>query len=209
MKSDSQKTKYIKAKEIFKTAGGILKTTQARRLGIHTRTLYAMRDAGIIEKVSRGVYRLADLPPLSNPDLATVAMRSPKGVICLISALSFHEITTQIPHEVYLAIPRTKNNVSQAPRIDFPPVRTFHFMGKSFTEGIQEHMIDNVPVKIYNQEKTIADCFKYRNKIGLETTLEALKFYRRKREFNVNKIMYYAEICRVKRIMKPYLEALI
>ncbi len=133
-----------------------------------------MLDMGLIARIGRGVYRFADLPAMGNPDLAIVAMKIPKAVICLISALSYHEITTEIPHEIYLALPRG----AEPPRLDFPPLRIFWFGGPAFEEGIEKHVVDDIPVQVYSLEKTLADCFKYRNKIGLDVVLEALKSYR-------------------------------
>ena len=108
-------------------------------------------------------------PPLSNPDLVTVATRIPGGVICLISALSYHEITTQIPHEIHVALPRG----AEEPRLDYPPIKTYRFTGEAFTAGVDTHDIDSVSVRIYSPEKTLADCFKFRNKVGLDTVIEA------------------------------------
>lgn len=193
------------AAAVFERHGGILRMAEAVRSGIRRRTLYALRDAGIVEQLSRGLYRLADSPPLGNPDLVTIAAKVPRGVICLLSALGFHELTTQIPHEVYVAIPRD----SEPPRLDYPPIHAVRFSGKAFTEGIETHRIDGVPVRIYNPEKTLADCFKYRNKIGLDTTLEALKLYKERRRVSVEALTRYAEICRVSRVMRPYLEAIL
>jgi predicted transcriptional regulator of viral defense system len=183
----------------------MLRMAQALRAGIHRRTFYAMRDAGVIEQISRGLYRLVDTPPLGNPDLVTVALKVPRGVICLLSALSFHELTTQIPHKVYVAIARD----AEPPRIDHPPVRSFRFSGRAFTEGVETHELDGVPVRVYSREKTLADCFKYRNKIGLDTTLEALKLYKEQGRMSVDALMRFAEVCRVSRVMRPYLEALL
>jgi predicted transcriptional regulator of viral defense system len=193
-----------RAVEIFKKHGGILQTSMALGKGIHPRTLYGMRDDGIIERLCQGTYRLSDLPPLSNPDLTTVSLKIPKGVICLISALSFHEITTEIPHAIYVAIQRR----SKCPQIDYPPVRVFQFSGKAFSEGIQTHRIDGKEVKIYCPEKTIVDCFKYRNKIGMNVPLEALKFYWKRKRPDLSKLLHFASICRVSNIMRPYLETL-
>ena len=133
--------------------------------------LYSLRDKGIIEQVSRGVYRLMELPPISNPGLVTVSLRFPNAVICLISALSYHNITTQIPHVVSVAVPRD----SRIPSLDYPPIQTHRFSDEAYNAGIGNHVIDGAHVKIYNSEKTLADCFKFRNKIGMEVVLEALK----------------------------------
>lgn len=200
-----QRSRFDQAVAIFKEQGGILRTAQALRAGIHPGTLYAMRDSGMLEVVSRGVYRLSGSSPLGNPDLVTVASRIPGGVICLISALAFHELTTQIPHEVHVALPRG----AEEPRLDHPPIKTYRFTGKAFTEGIEIHKLDGVSVNIYNPEKTLADSFKFRNKIGLDTAVEAIRLYRERRSVNVDDLMHYAEICRVKRIIRPYLEALL
>ena len=198
-------TSFERAIKVFRRHGGVLRTSEAIRLGIHPRTLYAMRDAGVLECLSRGLYRIADLPHLSNPDLVAVALKVPTGVICLISALAYHELTTQIPHEVYLALPRG----AEPPRLDHPPIRIFWFTGKAFAEGIDTHEVDGVPVRIYGVEKTLTDCFKYRNKIGLDTAVEALKGYVSGRRIDIDKLMVYARICRVEKVMRPYLEALL
>jgi predicted transcriptional regulator of viral defense system len=175
------------------------------RAGIHPSTLYAMRDAGSLEVVSRGVYRLAGSEPLGNPDLVTVATRVRGGVICLISALAFHEITTQIPHEVHVALQRG----SEGSRLEYPPIKIYWFKGQAFTAGVETHEIDGVGAQIYSPEKTLADCFKFRNKIGLDTAVEAVRFYRERRSVNVDALMRYAAICRVEKVMRPYLEAIL
>jgi predicted transcriptional regulator of viral defense system len=193
------------AAAVFKERGGVLRMTQAIDSGIHRRTLYALRDAGQIEQLSRGLYRLAGTKPLGSPDLVTIAIKIPKGVICLLSALAYYELTSQIPHEVYVAIARD----SEPPRLDYPPIRSFRFSARAFSEGIEIHKIDRVPVRIYSKEKTLADCFKYRNKIGLDTTLEALRLYKERGRMNVEALMRYADICRVTKVMRPYLEALL
>lgn len=192
-----------KARQAFQTNGGILRTTEALAAGIHPRTLYALRDAGHIAMLARGVYRLADLPPMANPDLATVAKRIPHGVLCLISALAYHGLTTQIPHEIHLALPRT----ARRPRLQHPPLRVYHFSGEAMRTGIDIHTIDGVAVRIYNPEKTLADCFKYRGKIGMDVVLEAIRAYHRKQP-RLQRILKYATICRVERLMRSYLEAL-
>ncbi|HUT03246.1 MAG TPA: type IV toxin-antitoxin system AbiEi family antitoxin domain-containing protein [bacterium] len=195
---------FQKAKDIFCHSGGILRTKDALKTGIQPRTLYAMRDAGLVEKVSRGLYRLPNIPPIGNPDLVTVALRIPEAVICLISALTFFEVTTQVPHEVHIA--RIKG--AEPPRLVHPPVRVFWFSRKAFSAGIETHPIDGVPVRIYCLEKTVADCFKFRNKIGLDVVIEALKECRTRRDFSIDKLMEFARICRVSNVIRPYLEAL-
>jgi len=203
--TDRHRSRFERAAAVFKKHGGILRTAQALRAGIHPGTLYTMRDTGALEVVSRGVYRLADSSPLGNPDMVTVATRVPGGVICLISALAFHELTTQIPHEVHVALPRG----AEEPRLDHPPIKTYRFSDEAFTEGVETRELDGVSVRIYSPEKTLADCFKFRNKIGLDTAVEAVRFYRERRSVKVDDIMRYAGICRVKKIIRPYLEALL
>lgn len=190
---------------LFRQHGGTLRTAEALRLGIHPRTLYVMRDSGVLEQLSRGLYRLADLPPLSNPDLVTVALRIPQAVICLVSALAFHELTTQIPHAVDVAL----HNGATRPTLDYPPLRIFWFSGPAWSEGVETYQVDDVPVRIYGREKSIADSFKYRRKLGLDIALEALKLYRQGDKVDVSKLVHYTRICRVERVMRPYLEALL
>lgn len=204
-KKNARQARIDKALAIFRKHGGVLRTAQALRLGLHPTVLYAMRDSGDLEQVSRGVYRLAGTPPLGAPDLVIVATRIPKGVICLISALSFHELTTQIPHEIHLALSRG----AEEPRIAYPPVKTYRFDERAFREGVENHVIDGVSVSIYNAEKSIADCFKFRNRIGLDTALEAVRLYRERRRVDVDQLMRYAEICRVEKVIRPYLEVLL
>lgn len=196
---------FEREKRAFNRGGGLLRTSAALRAGIHPRTLYDMRNQGVVEQVSRGLYRLADLPALSNPDLVTVAAKIPSGVVCLISALAYHEITTQIPHEVHVALPRG----AEPPRLKHPPLRVFWFTGRSFAEGIETHKLDGIPIRVYSPEKTLADCFKYRNKLGLDPVLEALRLYRSRKKPNVGELMKFARLCRVEKVMRPYLEALL
>jgi len=190
---------------LFRQHGGTLRTAEALRLGIHPRTLYAMRDSGLLERLSRGLYRLAELPPLSNPDLITVALKVPQAVICLVSALAFHELTTQVPHAVDIAL----QSRVERPRLDYPPLRIFWFSGPAWREGVETHRVDDVAVRIYGPEKSVADAFKYRHKIGLDVALEALKQYRQHPGFDVSRLLRYARICRVEKAMRPYLEALL
>jgi len=188
--------------EIFRQHGGQLRMSEAIKHGISRYTLYKMRDIGVLEQISRGIYRLVDLPPMSNPDLVTVSLRFPKAVVCLISALSFNEITTQIPHEVSVAVPRG----SRMPSLDYPPVHAYKFSPEAFQAGIEKYQIDGVAVQVYSAEKTLADCFKYRNKLGMDVVLEALKLYCGQRILNLDKLLEYARVCRVEEVMKPYLE---
>ncbi len=195
---------FRNAIQLFRKKGGILRTTEAMALGIHPRTLYQMRDASIVEPVSRGVYRLASLPPLGEPDLATVALRVPRAVVCLVSALSYHQITTEVPREVQIALPRG----TKSPVLQYPPIRVFRLSGAALTAGIETHRIDGIPVRIYGPEKTVADCFRFRNKLGTDVAIEALQLALRDKRIPAARILRYARICRVERVMLPYLEAL-
>jgi predicted transcriptional regulator of viral defense system len=177
--------------------------SEALRLGISRYQLYKMRDQRVIEPISRGLYRLANLPPISNPDLVAVASQFPQAVLCLVSALAWHGITTQIPHEVHLAVPRQ----ARLPRLDYPPVAGYRFSEPAFSSGIEETNIDGTRLRVYSIEKTLADCFKFRNRLGTDVVMEALQLYRKRHTLNLSKLMEYARICRVENVIRPYLEA--
>ena len=191
------------AAAIFRRRGGVLRMSEAIRRGISRRTLYAMRDEGTLEQLSRGLYRLAALPGLEAPDLVTAASRVPNGVICLISALAFHELTTQVPHAVDIAVPKG----TEKPRVDYPPIKVYWFSGKAFSESIETPLVDGVEIRIYSAEKSIADAFKFRNRIGMDVILEALRSWRSRRDTRVEDLLIQARNCRVERVMRPYLEA--
>jgi len=184
----------------------MLRTSDAVRLGVHPRTIYALRDSGELLSVGRGLYRLATAFPLTHPDWVAVAVRVPRAVICLISALAHYELTTQVPHHVDIALP----SHAQVPKTDGAPIRVFWYPERAFNAGIDVITVDRIPVRIYSPEKTIADCFKYRHKIGIDVAVEALRTYREKvRRLPVNKLLEYARICRVEKVMRPYLEAVL
>ncbi|MDO8705871.1 MAG: type IV toxin-antitoxin system AbiEi family antitoxin domain-containing protein [Sulfuricaulis sp.] len=195
---------WRKAEAVFKKYGGMLRTSRAIALGVHPRILYGLRDSGRLQQVSRGLYRLTDLPELGNPDLAAVAARIPQGVICLISALAFHGITTQIPHQVDVAVPRG----TKQPRIQFPPIRIFRFSGPMQKAGIEKHRVDNIEVHVYSAVKTVADCFRFRNRIGIDVAIEALRLFHARKKSSVRELLEYARLCRIERVMMPYIEAL-
>jgi predicted transcriptional regulator of viral defense system len=195
---------YKREIELFRQHGGGLRMSEALRLGINRKALYAMRDAGVIAPVSRGLYRLASLDPLAHPDLVTVATRVPQGVLCLISALSFHELTTQVPHTIDVALERG----TRKPRLDYPPTRFYWFSGPAFSDGIETHQLDGAPVRIYDPEKTLVDSFRYRNQIGMDVVLEAMKLWRERRRKKLDALLKYARMRHVERAMRPYLEAM-
>lgn len=190
-------------KQIFRRQGGILRTSELLDMGIHSRTIYQLRDDAKIVELSRGVYRLAELPPLENSDLITVAKRIPSGVICLLSALSFHGITEEIPHEVYIAIERGR----EKPKVNFPPIRVFNFSQETYEAGVETHYLEGNQVKVYSKEKTVADCFKFRNRIGLDVALNAARQCIAKGGSR-SEILKFAKICRVENVIRPYLEAI-
>lgn len=204
-KKTSVRPSSEKAIDIIRANGGMVKTSHALAAGVSARTLYSLRDRGMIEEVSRGLYRLTELPPIMNPDLVIVGARVPRGVICLISALSFHEITTQIPHAVHIAVEKGM----ETPRISQPPVSVHWFSPQTFDAGIEQHSIDGINVRIYSPEKTIADCFKFRNKLGMDVILEALTLYKERKTFKVDDLIKYSKLCRVEKIIIPYLESII
>jgi predicted transcriptional regulator of viral defense system len=190
--------------KIFQKNNGVMKSSQLFKLGVQPRVLYEMRDKGLVIQEGRGLYRLANEQVWSDPDLAVVSLQIPKGVICLISALYFHQITTQIPHEVYIALPKD----SEKPRIKYPPTRFFWISPAPFKAGIEKHKVDNVDIRVYSVAKTIADSFKFRNSIGMDVALEALREGLRQKKATLNEIQRFAQIDRVEKIMQPYLEAL-
>ena len=189
----------------FRENDGILRTSKAKKLGIVEKTLTEMVAAGLLIREARGIYRLTDLPPLSYPDLIQVSLRVPQGIICLISALSYHQMTTQTPYKIYIAIPQN----TKKPRIDYPPIEVIKPSGAVYTAGVQEHLLDGVLVRIYDKEKTIADCFKFRNKIGLDIAIESLKHYMHESGRDIEKLLQYARINRVEKVIRPYIEAMI
>lgn len=195
-----------KAINTIRKQGGIIRTSEAFRHGIHRRTMYGLRDEGVLVSISRGLYQLAEMESFPTEiDLVNVAKLAPHGVICLISALSFHELTTQIPHEIWLAVERK----SRKPKVSYPPVRSFFFTGSCFHEGIEVHRIMEQDVRIYNAPKTVIDCFRWRNRVGLDVALEGARSYLKKRGASPSKLMEYAKLCKVEKLVTPYLEAMV
>lgn len=193
---------YIKAAlETIQKAGGIIRTSEALKAKISPKTFYMLRDLGLIEEISRGVYYISEMS-ISDPDLVSITKRIPSGVICLISALSFHNITTEIPHRVYVAVPKG----ARTNRVEYPPVSVHHYSPESYSAGVEIHDIDGVQVKIYSVEKTLVDCFKFRNKIGMDVFLEAIQYYKERKRTRLAVIDEFAEICGVRTVMRPYIE---
>jgi predicted transcriptional regulator of viral defense system len=189
----------------FRRQGGTLRTRQALELGIHPATLYRLRDAGQLTLLARGLYRLADASESSDPDLAVVGARAPNAAVCLVSALAFHGITTQIPAAIHLAVPRGAYfKITLNPL----PVRIFRFDLKTFELGLESHNLGGVSVRIYNPARTVVDSFKFRNKLGLDIALEALRLARERNKVSNKDLLRYARLLRVERVLQPYLLAL-
>lgn len=206
MLSDANQPAPEVARRAFVAHGGMLRTSDALRLGIHPRTLYALRDSGEVEAVGRGLFRLTTAQPLTSPDFVAIAILVPRAVISLVSALSHHGLTAQIPHAVDIALP----SHARVPQSCHVPLRTYWFSEPAYSTGVEKVPFDGVPVPIYSAEKTIADCFKYRNKVGLDVAIEALRTYREviKRP-NYKALTEYAAINRVQRVMRPYMDAIL
>lgn len=165
--------------------------------------LTRLTAAGLLEKVGRGLYRLPDAQVSEFESLGTIATKVPQAVFCLLTALQYHELTTQLPRQIWIAMPRG----SHPPRVDYPPVKMVQFTGDAYSAGIEEVERDGVRLRVYGVAKTVADCFKHRNKIGLDVALEALKDARARSKASVDDIWRFAKICRVANVMRPYLES--
>jgi len=190
----------------FRRHGTVLRTSQALANGIHPETLYTLVQNGELTRVARGLYRLASAQEFRNPDLAVVAVKAPAGVICLVSALAYHGITTQVPRVVQIAVPRGRY---AGLRLHTPPVKIYRFDPSTFAQGIESHSIDGGNLRIYGVARTLVDCFKYRNKIGLDVALEALRFARARKRTSNREILRFASLLRQDRVMAPYLQSVI
>jgi predicted transcriptional regulator of viral defense system len=181
-----------------------VRTSELAEHGIHRQALSRLVAAGRLERVGRGLYRIPAGPVTEHHGLALASAAVPRGVICLLSALRFHGIGTQLPSQVWIAIDRR----ARQPASGYPPLKVVRFTGAALAEGVRTHRVEGQPIRVYGVAKTLADCFKYRNKIGLDVGLEALRDAWRSRRFTMDELEHYARICRVQRVMKPYLEAL-
>jgi predicted transcriptional regulator of viral defense system len=184
---------------------GAIRLRDVTALGLHPEHLRRLVEKGLIIRLTRGVYALAGFEPTENHGLAQVAIRVPNSVVCLLSALQFYGLTTQMPRRVWIALsPKTRT-----PQLDWPQLQVHRFSGASFTEGWAEHLLEGVPVKIYEPAKTVADCFKFRNVVGLDVAIEALRDCLRENRATVDELVHFGKICRVDRVMRPYMEALV
>lgn len=173
--------------------------------GIHRQVLTRLVAAGEIERIARGIYRHPERSITESHGLAVVSAAVPHSVVSLLSALQFHEIGTQLPSEVWIAIERR----ARRPAIHYPPLRIVRTSGAAFTEGVESHRIEGRTVRIYGVAKTLADCFKYRNKIGLDVAIEALKDVIQGKRTSIDDLIHFAEVCRVRKIMRPYMESIV
>jgi predicted transcriptional regulator of viral defense system len=162
-------------------------------------------EPGSVDRVARGLYGWPDADVTEHHSLAEAARLVPKGVVCLLSALEFHGITTQSPHEVWLALP----GKAWAPKVEYPKLRIVRASGPALTAMVEKHRVEGVVVKVYSVAKTVADCFKYRSKVGLDVALEALRDGFRQRGVTMDKLWAAASVCRVENVMRPYLESLV
>lgn len=182
---------------------GVLRPRDLDPYAIPRACLSRLCAAGKLRRIGRGLYVLPDSGVTEHRSLAEVCKRVPKGVVCLLSALRFHDLTTQNPFEVWLAI----DEKAWRPRVEYPPLRIVRFSKRALNSGVETHQIEGVTVQVFSVAKTIADCFKYRNKIGLDVAIEALRECWRSKRCTMDELWHYADICRVRNVMRPYLES--
>lgn len=183
---------------------GIARSRDLEGAGVSRTQIRRLVDRGEIERVARGLYQLPDAEVTEHADLAEAAQRVPEGVVCLLSALRFHGLTTQNPFEVWMAI----ESKSWRPVIEHPPLRLVYLSGPSFVEGVEKHDVQGVPVRVYSAAKTVADCFKFRNKVGVDVAVEALHDFRRLHPKGLGDVWRFARVNRVERVVQPYFESL-
>ena len=197
-----EESKKAKILEMLRETG-VLRPRDVERAGISGVYLNKLYSIGILDRPTRGLYTLPDGELSEKRSLAEACKRVSKGVVCLLSSLRFHELTTQSPFEVWIAI----HEKARLPKIDYPPLRIVRFSGDALSFGIEEHRVDGVPVHVYSVAKTVADCFKYRNKIGIDVAIEALRDCLSQRKANMDQLWEAAKICRMSQVMRPYLES--
>jgi len=192
---------------IFRRYGGFARSKELKQASVHTRDIARLVSEGVLEKIKPGLYRMADLPQTNGvpQSFIDVCQAVPKGVICLLSALDFYDLTTFNPSEVYLAL----RHSAKLPKIEYPPIRKYFFRDRFYFCGIEEIKTAHGVVRIYNQEKSICDMFRYRNRLGEDIALESLKIYLKRKESNINKLMEYAVQCQVNTVMQAYVKAMI
>ena len=198
MTVDTHATQVLRLAE----AQGSVRSSDLTARQIPRAILMRLVRAGRLKQVARGLYALPDQPLSRQHALAEVAARSSRGVFCLLTALRFHEVSVSSSDEIWLAIP----NKARAPSSDHPPLRVVRFSGPALTEGVEQYEVDGVRVRVYSVAKSVADCFKFRNRVGLDVAIEALRQSRRTRSATLQELRHYAQVCRVTDVMSPYLE---
>ena len=185
---------------------GVLRAKALADHDISPEYLNQLADEGVIERLARGVYASPDYEATEYFDLVIVQKRVPHGVFCLLTALQFHDLTTQLPSDVYIAIKRGR----RTPELEWPPLNVFHISESQFDAGVEEHELEPGPtLRVYSPARTVADCFKFRNRIGLDVAIEALHDCWKQKKATVDEVMKYAEVCRVKNVIRPYLQAIV
>ena len=190
---------------ILAKSKGIIRPLDVEKEGIQREYLIRLHKEGQLTRIGRGLYTLPDFQGSEGINLAEVSKRAPRAVVCLLSALSFYNLTTQIPHDIWIAI----ESRDWKPQIEYPPLRVVRFSGESYQYGVTEHLVDGVKVKVYSPAKTLVDCFKFRNKIGLDVAIEAAKDIWRSKIATMDEIWEAAKVCRMTNVMRPYLEAIV
>ena len=183
---------------------GIIRPSDLDAIGAPRVALTRMAASGILHKIGRGIYHLPDNAPEEHESLLLIATKVPQAVFCLLSALQFHELTTQLPRQVWVGMPRG----SHKPKIDYPPLKMIQYSPESYEAGIETHQCGKATLRVYSVAKTVVDCFKHRNTIGLDVALEALRDARASGRASMDELWRQAKICRVANVMRPYLEAI-
>jgi len=189
---------------LIRKRGGSIRTTQAKELGISPGTLYKLHEIGAVEMLGRGIFRLAGLPEDGRGGLVRVASRMPRGVFCLETALHFHGLLPETPESIHIAVPPT----TRTPVFEGVSVVVHRFSGDAFASGIEKHRIGGVTARIYCMEKTLADCFRFRSKVGIERCVQSLRRYYELPGADLEKVRGYAKGCRIETVIRPYLEAM-
>lgn len=184
---------------------GMVKAADIEAQGISRNYLYMLYKTGFLQKIARGLYTVKDAPFTEHSSIIEIAKRVPRAVLCLVSALHFYQVTTRVPHEIWIALPRGV----WRPKIDYPPINITFMSTRAYEYGVENHIINGSTIKVYSLSKTVADCFKFRNKVGLDVAIEALRESLRAHKVTVDELMKAAHICSVSKIIRPYLEAMV
>lgn len=194
-----------RALTVLRRGGPLMRLSELVGAGVHRDTVRQLTASGALEQVSRGLYRLSGAAPLTEPDLVVVARRVPGAVVCLVSALSLHELTTQIPHGVDIALSRGRRR----PRLEFPPIHVYWWSPAALEQGIETRSFGGVDVRVTTAERSVADVFRYRNQLGLDLAIEALRAWRERRGSKPERLLEAARVVRVEKALLPYLQAVL